>query len=411
MDHPDHRRIGRELGVYASEELCGAGFPLWLPGGAAIRSEIERFVIDLERRAGYHHVYSPVLGRLELYQRSGHWQHYQDNMFPPMEVGGERVLLRPMLCPHHILVFSHQPRGLRDMPYRVAELGAQFRLERSGVVGGLSRTRQMTLNDGHVFCPADQIEEEIGTILAMVETAYRALAIPPPSYRLSLGGQGPKYVGDRQMWRRAEDMARAALEGLGLAYSEAAGEAAFYGPKIDLQVRDPRGREETLSTVQIDFHLPRQFGLEFRRGSETEMPVMLHRSIVSTMERMVAHVLEVHDGRLPLWLSPVQVVVVPVSAEAASYARRVGAALVGAGVRAEVDDREETLSARVRLAHDRMVPCIAVVGEREVAAGSVTLRLRGHEEPVALALGSFASWLTELTAGMEAGLRPPEPPA
>lgn len=199
MDHPDHRRIGRQLGIYASEELCGAGLPLWLPAGAAVRAELESYIVGLERRAGYQHVYTPSLARLELYQRSGHWQHYQEDMFPPIAVGSERVVLRPMLCPHHLLVYAHEPRTVRDLPYRLAELGAQFRLERSGVVSGLSRTRQMALNDGHVFCATEQVEEEIGAVLSMVEQAYRTLAIPPPSYRLSLGGAGLKYVGDPQM--------------------------------------------------------------------------------------------------------------------------------------------------------------------------------------------------------------------
>ena len=257
MEHPDHRRIGRELGIFANDELCGSGLPLWLPAGAAVRAEIERFVVELERKNGYQHVYTPELAKRELYVRSGHWEHFHDDMYPPMRTGTEQVVLRPMNCPHHILVFAAQRRSVRDLPIRIAELGTMFRYERSGVVGGLSRVRQMTLNDGHVFCLPEHLEAEIGNILAMVEIAYEALGIPAPHYRLSLRGPGPKYVADDGLWQRSEAVLRAALRNLGADYEEAPDEAAFYGPKIDLQVSDPQGREETLSTVQVDFHLAR----------------------------------------------------------------------------------------------------------------------------------------------------------
>ena len=265
-----------------------------------------------------------------------------------MDVGTEQVVLRPMNCPHHILVFESEPRTSHQLPLRLAELGTMFRLERSGVVGGLSRVRQMTLNDGHVFCPPEQVEPEISSILGMVDEAYRALAIPPPTYRLSRRGIGPKYAGDADLWDRGEAMLRAALDGRRLEYHEVQGEAAFYGPKLDLQVTDPHGREETLSTIQVDFDLPARFALSFQRGPARETPVMIHRSIVSTMERMVAHLLEVHDGALPVWLAPTQVVVLAVSDEALDHAVGVLQALRRAGVRVELDDRDATLAARVR---------------------------------------------------------------
>jgi len=406
MDVPDHRRIGRQLKIFATDEACGTGLPLWLPAGAAIRSEIERFIVDLERHHGYQHVYTPELAKRELYERSGHWAHYRDDMYPPMQVGAEQAVLRPMNCPHHILVYAAEPRSSRDLPFRLAELGTMFRFERSGVVGGLSRVRQMTLNDGHVFCSAEHVETEIATILGMVSDAYRALAIPAPSYRLSRRGDGPKYAGDADTWARSEAMIRSTLAGLGLEYEEAEGEAAFYGPKIDLQVTDPQGREETLSTIQVDSHLPSRFDLSFQRGPVREQPVMVHRSIVSTMERMVAHLLEVHDGALPVWLAPTQAVILPVSDEALSYAAHLHDSLRRSGLRADLDDRNATLAARVRDAQQRHVPYVAVVGAREAAAGTVSVRLRNSRQNSAMSTGQFTSLAQTVATKRLPGLLP-----
>jgi threonyl-tRNA synthetase len=401
---PDHRRLGRQLKIYATDERCGSGLPLWLPAGAAVRSEIERYIVDLERRSGYQHVYTPEMAKRELYERSGHWAHYQDDMYPPMDVGSEQVVLRPMNCPHHILVYESEPRGVRDLPFRVAELGTQFRFERSGAVGGLSRTRQMTLNDAHVFCAVDAVESEITAMLAMVGQAYRDLGIPPPTLRLSRGGAGAKFVGDTDLWARSEEMIRSVLSNLGLDFVEADGEAAFYGPKIDLQVTDPQGREETLSTIQVDFHLPGQFELWFRRGNEKERPVMIHRSIVSTMERMVAHLLEVHNGALPVWLSPIQVVVLPVSEGAVGYAARVTSCLREADVRVELDAREETLGSRVRDAQQRKVPYVVVVGEKEAATETVSVRLRTSEQLGPMGIDEFVAFVGEVRTARGVGL-------
>lgn len=395
VDVADHRRLGRQLKIYATHELCGSGLPLWLPAGAVVRSEIERYVVDLERRYGYQHVYTPDLAKRELYERSGHWAHYQDDMFPPMDVGSEQVVLRPMNCPHHVLVYEAEPRRFRDLPFRLAELGTMFRFERSGVVGGLSRTRQMTLNDGHVFCAEDQVADEIASIFAMVDEAYAALGIPAPSLRLSKRGEGIKYVDNAAMWERSEAIIRDVLDSLGRPYDEASGEAAFYGPKVDLQVVDPLGREETLSTVQVDFHLPQQFDLWFGRGPSKERPVMIHRSIVSTMERMVAHLLEVHEGALPTWLAPVQVLVLPVGDAVGGYAAWVRDALARAGVRVELDDREETLGARVRQAQQRRVPFVVVVGEREVESETVAVRRRGSDQRGTMTVRKLASEIEE----------------
>jgi threonyl-tRNA synthetase len=409
VEHPDHRRLGRELGIFATDEQCGAGLPLWLPAGAAVRSEIERFIVALERRHGYQHVYTPSLAKRQLYERSGHWEHFHEDMYPPMQLGGEEVVLRPMNCPHHILVFGAEPRSIREMPVRIAELGTMFRMERSGVVGGLSRVRQMTLNDGHVFCPMEQVGEEIAAILGMVAEAYRALAIPPPRLRLSLRGDGPKYVDDPVAWDLSEAMLRESLDAHGAPYEEVAGEAAFYGPKIDLQVEDPKGREETLSTVQVDFHLPGRFDLSFRRGEHSERPVMIHRSIVSTMERMVAHVLEVHDGALPPWLAPAQVVVLPIVDDALDHARTVRARLHALDVRVELDDRDATLGARIRDAQHRRVPYVAIVGRREAAADTVAVRLRDGRQLDPQPVADFVALIDSVIRSRSASLLPRQP--
>jgi len=408
MEHPDHRRLGRELGIFATDEQCGAGLPLWLPAGAAIRIEIERFVVALERRNGYQHVFTPELGKRQLYERSGHWKHFQEDMYPPMEVGGEKAVLRPMNCPHHILVFATEPRVMRDMPVRLAELGTMFRMERSGVVGGLSRVRQMTLNDGHVFCATEQIGEEIASILGMVEEAYRALAIPSPRYRLSLRGEDRKYGGDQASWAKSEAMLRDSLDAHRLSYEEAPGEAAFYGPKIDLQVDDPQGREETLSTVQVDFDLPGKFALSFRRGKRSERPVLIHRSIVSTMERMVAHLLEVHNGALPPWLAPTHVVIIPIVDDALDHARHVRGRMREEDIRVELDDRDATLSSRIRDAQRRRIPYIAVVGRQEADGGTVAVRLRDSTRLDPQPVESFLALITQVLSSRSASLLPPD---
>src|SRR5438105_154213 len=409
MEHPDHRRIGRDLGIFTNDDLCGPGLPLWLPAGAAVRAELERFVVELERARGYEHVYTPELAKRELYVRSGHWDHFHDDMYPAMQVGTERVVLRPMNCPHHILVFAAQRRSVRELPVRIAELGTMFRYERSGVVGGLSRVRQMTLNDGHVFCSPEQLESEISDILGMVAVAYRTLAIPAARYRLSLRDAGPKYVDDDGLWRRGEAVLRSALGGLGMDHAEAPGEAAFYGPKIDLQVTDPRGREETLSTVQIDFYLPSRFDLVAHEGASRVRPVMIHRSIVSTMERMVAHLLEVHSGALPVWLAPCQVRILPIVDDLAELSWSVRDRLRQAGVRAEVDDRDATLAARIRDSQSDKVPYLAVIGRREAADGTVAVRLRDGRQPGPMPVDGFVALVATTAAGRSPRLLKDDP--
>lgn len=399
MDPVDHRRLGRQLEIFATEQECGAGLPFWLPAGAVIRDELTRFVVGLEQRHGYRHVSTPVLAKRELYERSGHWAHYQQDMYPTMPIGAEHMVLRPMLCPHHILIYDQQPRRLRELPLRLAEVGAMFRHERSGVVGGLSRVRQSTLNDGHIFCTEEHVADEIADILAMVDAAYAALHIPAPKIRLSRGGQGPKFVSDPAVWERSETMIRHALDRADANYVEAEGEAAFYGPKIDLQVTDPQGHEETLSTIQIDLTLPERFAL--RIDEHSQRPIIIHRSVISTLERMTAHLLEVHNGALPVWLSPVQVLVLPANDDARSYAAALHRQLADHGLRSEVDQRDATLAARIRSAQQRKIPYLAVVGAREANDQTVSLRLRSGEQLAPMSLKEFIALATAAVAGHE----------
>ncbi|NUU20467.1 MAG: threonine--tRNA ligase, partial [Streptomycetaceae bacterium] len=334
--HPhDHRRLGRELGLFDTDPLIGAGLPYWLPDGAAVRHALEEYIRDEERRAGYRHVYSPVLGKRELYEISGHWSHYRDDMFPPMDLGGEQVVLRPSLCPHHALMYRSRSRSYRELPLRMAELGGMFRAELSGVLGGLTRVRSIQLNDAHIFCTLDQVADEARGALEMIGRAYRAMGVRPARYRLSLPGPGGKYVAAPELWERSTALLAEVLDASGLEYEAAEGEAAFYGPKIDVQVADAAGREATLSTVQVDFHQPERFDLHYiGADGGRHRPVMVHRSIIGSVERAVATLVEHHGGALPAWLAPTQVVVLPVSDAECGYADEVARRCRELGLRA-----------------------------------------------------------------------------
>ncbi|MGC4786538.1 threonine--tRNA ligase [Micromonospora sp. DT178] len=372
----DHRRLGRELELFASDPLAGAGLPLWLPAGAAARHAVEEYVRELERRAGYRHVLTPPLGKRELFELSGHLGYFAEDMFPPMALGADdEFVLRPALCPHHALVFRARGRSYRELPLRIAELGGMYRAERSGVLGGLSRVRAISLNDAHNFCALEQVGEEVVEILRLIREAHAALGVRPAGFRLSLRGPGEKYVGDDAQWARAEELLRAALDGV--EFTEAPGEAAFYGPKIDIQVVDAAGREFTLSTVQLDFDKPERFDLSYTDASGARRrPVMVHRSLVGSMERLFAYLIEVHEGAFPAWYAPVQLVVLPVGDEQAGAAARLARDALAAGLRVEVDGAG-SLGSRIRDAARARVPYAAVVGPREAAEGAVSLRLRG----------------------------------
>ncbi|WP_030609590.1 threonine--tRNA ligase [Streptomyces achromogenes] len=403
-DRPDHRRLGRELGLFGTDPLMGAGLPYWLPDGAAVRHALEEYVREAERRAGYRHVYSPVLGKRELYEISGHWDHYRDDMYPPMRLGGEEVVLRPSLCPHHALIYRSRARSHRELPLRIAELGAMHRAELSGVLGGLTRVRAIHLNDAHVFCTPEQAVAEARAALELIGRAYADLGIKAVRHRLSLPGAGGKYVADPALWRRATAMLRQVLAEAGVAYEEAAGEAAFYGPKIDVQIADPAGRESTLSTVQIDLHQPARFGLRYTGpDGAAHRPVMVHRSVVGSVERAVAHLVETHRGAFPAWLAPLQLVVLPVADDQLEQAAELVREAVALGLRAELaGPAEGTLGARIRAA--RLVPYQAVVGAREAGAGLAAVRLRDGRRPGPLPVPELLRRITARVAARSSAL-------
>jgi threonyl-tRNA synthetase len=372
----DHRDINLDLHVFATDPLAGAGLPLWLPDGAVIREELQNLARDIARADGCQGVYSPVLGKRALYERSGHLAKFSDDMFPPMSVGGDELMLRPANCPHHALIYSCAQRSYRDLPIRLNELAAMFRAERSGSLSGLSRVRQINLDDTHVFCRPDQVADEAARALRSALRAQEILGLPVDYVRLSRRDDSPSFLGDPARWEAAEAALRnaadaAGLDDRGLALLDAPGEAAFYGPKLDLQVRDRRGHEETIATVQLDFNQPERFGLTYTGPDGSSQPVvMIHRGTVGSMERVVASLLEYYQGRLPLWLAPVQVCVLPVSQEQDEPARRLADDLLAAGLRPRLD-LNGSLGARVRSARERRDHLIAVVGKTEAEAKTV----------------------------------------
>jgi threonyl-tRNA synthetase len=388
----DHRRLGKELELFTVNEVVGAGLPLWLPKGATIRRLLEEYILERERSLGYQHVYTPDLAKVDLYERSGHWAHYQDSMFPPMELEHERMVLRPMNCPHHILIYESKQRSYRDLPVKIAELGTMYRYERSGALSGLSRVRCMTLNDAHIFCMPEQIKEEFSNVMRLVESAYKDLGITQYRYQLSLRDKADKekYVDNDAMWEHGEQELRDAMNALGLPYVEAKGEAAFYGPKVDIQLADVMGHEETYSTIQVDFHLPNQFDLHYVGADGKEhRPVMIHRGVISTMERMVSYLIELYAGAFPVWLAPVQAIVLPITDRQAEYARSVEKQLTAAGIRATVDERNEKVNFKIREAQLQKIPFMLVVGDREQENGQVSVRNRKHGDQGAKAVAEF----------------------
>ncbi len=388
----DHRRIGRELNLFHLTPEVGQGLPLWLPKGATIRRIVERYIVDLEVAAGYQHVYSQEIASTQLYKMSGHWDHYRDNMYPAMKLENEELVLRPMNCPHHIMIYRYGQHSYRDLPIRIAELGKMYRYERSGVLTGLHRVRGMTLNDAHIFCRPDQIKEEIQGVVRLVQRVYADFQINGSWYRLSLRDPTDRvnFIPNDALWDLAEERLRQAMIELELEFKEARGEAAFYGPKIDVQVPTAGGKDETISTIQLDFQLPERFGLEYiGEDGKPHRPVMIHRAITSTMERWVALLIEQYEGRFPLWLAPEQARVLPIADRHLAYAREVRARLDAAGLRAEVDGSNDRISYKVRRAQVEQVPYMAVVGDREAAAGAVAVRSRAAGDEGAVPVEAF----------------------
>lgn len=390
----DHRKIGKDLELFTNSQLVGAGLPLWLPNGATIRREIERYIVDKEVSMGYDHVYTPVLANVDLYKTSGHWDHYQDDMFPPMKLDEtEEMVLRPMNCPHHMMIYNNKPHSYRELPIRIAELGTMHRYEASGAVSGLQRVRGMTLNDSHIFVRPDQIKEEFKRVVNMIQEVYEDFGFKDYTFRLSYRDpeDKEKYMDDDEMWNKAESMLKEAVDEMGLPYVEAIGEAAFYGPKLDVQVKTAMGKEETLSTAQLDFLLPERFELTYI-GSDGEQhrPVVIHRGVVSTMERFVAFLTEETKGAFPTWLAPKQVEIIPVNVDLHyDYARQLQDELKSQGVRVEIDDRNEKMGYKIREAQMQKIPYQIVVGDKEVENNEVNVRQYGSQDQETLEKDEF----------------------
>lgn len=399
----DHRKLGKELELFTFTQETGAGLPLWLPNGATIRYELEKFIKEEELRRGYKHVYTPVLGTKQLYETSGHWDHYKDDMFAPIEMGNETFVLRPMCCPHHAMIFKNTPKSYRDLPYRVAELGGMHRYEASGALTGLERVRNMCLNDAHLFVRPDQIREEFTKVLDLVKYAVETLKLDINYYRLSLRDPNnkEKYFDDDEMWNMAENELRTALDEVGIDYVEALDEAAFYGPKLDIQIKTALGHDVTLATVQLDFLLPQKFDLTYTDKDQSEKrPVIIHRGIISTMERMTATLIEQYKGAFPTWLSPTQLNVIPVSSPnyddyqpQIDYCNNIFNELNQENVRVTIDDREEKLNKKIREAQVAKIPYTLVIGNDEVNNNTVTIRKYGEENTTNMPYNEFKSLL------------------
>ena len=382
----DHRKLGKELDIFMISPEAGSGLPFWLPKGATVRRTIERYIVDKEVSLGYDHVYTPILADSDLYKTSGHSAHYEDDMFPPMDMGdGEKLVLRPMNCPHHMLVYKNHTHSYRELPIRIAELGMMHRYEKSGALSGLQRVREMTLNDAHVFVRPDQIKEEFNRVVQLLLEVYKDFDITDYNFRLSYRDpeDTEKYFDDDQMWEQAESMLKEAMDDLGLDYVEAEGEAAFYGPKLDVQVKTALGNEETLSTIQLDFLLPQRFDLTYvgEDGNDDHRPVVIHRGIVSTMERFVAYLLERYKGAFPTWLAPVQAVVIPVNEEAHGDAvMELVNDMKRKGLRVEADLRNEKMGYKIREAQTMKIPYQIVIGENEIKDDVLSVRKYGEKK-------------------------------
>jgi len=391
----DHRKLGKELDLFLVDEMVGRGLPLLTPKGAAIRHQLEEFILRLERRQGYEHVKTPDIARLELYKVSGHLERYHDSMYAPSEMEDEEWQLRPMNCPHHIRVFQRKPSSFRDLPVRIAELGTVYRYEKSGEVSGLIRVRAFTINDAHIFCRPDQLNVEFERVIQLILQVYRAFGIKDFYFRLSLRDEvSNKWMGDPAIWQRAQDAAREALRASGHPFVEAPGEAAFYGPKLDVQIKDAIGREFSLSTNQIDFLLPERFGLEYVTSEQTmARPVMLHRAPIGSMERFMAYLIEHYGGAFPVWLAPVQVVFIPIADRHLEAVTKLAERFRDRDLRVEVDGKAERMQAKIRNAQLQKVPYMAVVGDKELEGGTLNIRRREGGDQVSVTVDQFLAQL------------------
>ncbi|MDT2761268.1 threonine--tRNA ligase [Aerococcus urinaeequi] len=397
----DHRKLGKELDIFMVNPEVGSGLPFWLPKGATVRRIIERYIVDKEESLGYEHVYTPIMADVEFYKTSGHWDHYHEDMYPPMDMGdGEQLVLRPMNCPHHMMVYKNDIHSYREFPIRIAELGMMHRYEKSGALSGLQRVREMTLNDAHIFVRPDQIKEEFTRVLQLIKQVYDDFNIT--DYRFRLSYRDPentdKYFDDDEMWEKAQAMLKETMDDLGLEYFEAIGEAAFYGPKLDVQMKTALGNEETMSTVQLDFLLPERFDLTYvgQDGQDTHRPVVIHRGVVSTMERFVAYLIEEYKGAFPTWLAPVQAKLIPVNDEAhGDHVEEIRRRMKAVGMRVEVDNRNEKMGYKIREAQTQKIPYQLVFGDNEIAENTVTVRRYGSKETSSMPFDEFLAQLEQ----------------
>lgn len=395
----DHRKIGKDLEIFMSDDLVGRGLPMFLPNGYVIWQELENYIKEKERKLGYLHVLTPCVGNVELYKTSGHWDHYKENMFPAMEVDGESFVLRPMNCPHHMMIYSNKLHSYKDLPIRIGEIAHDFRYEASGAVKGIERGRHFCQNDAHLFVTPDQIKSEFKSVVDLIFDVYKDFGIK--DYRCVLSLRDPedktKYHPDDEMWNKAENELREVLNELGIEYTEEIGEAAFYGPKLDVNVKPAVGNEYTLSTCQLDFCLPAKFNLKYvDENGERKTPVVLHRAILGSLDRFMAYILEETKGALPVWLAPVQVNIIPVNNEYhLEYAKELYDLLEKENIRVKLDDRNEKLTYKMRESQTKKIPYTIILGDKEVSAGEVTIRLHGTNENITLGRDEFISKLKD----------------
>ena len=389
----DHRRIGREMSLFMTDDLVGKGLPMFLPKGYIVWQELENYIKEKERALGYQHVLTPCVGTVDLYKTSGHWEHYKNNMFPAMEVEGESFVLRPMNCPHHMMIYANRAHSYRDLPIRIGEIAHDFRFEASGTLKGIERGRHFCQNDAHLFVTPSQIKDEVSKVVDLIFDVYKDFGIT--NYRCVLSLRDPedkvKYHQDDEMWNKAESALREVLTQLGIDFTEEIGEAAFYGPKLDVNVKPAIGAEITLSTCQLDFCLPAKFDLKYTDSDgERKTPVVLHRAILGSLDRFMAYIIEETKGKFPVWLAPTQVKVLRVSERFSEYSEKVYDALVAAGIRAELDDRNEKIGYMIREAQvvDR-VPYMIIIGQKEVDEGNISIRLRDNTETVTMNIDEF----------------------
>ena len=396
----DHRKIGKDLDIFMTDDLVGKGMPLWLPNGALIRKQLENYIYEKEQKLGYNHVYTPCVGTVDLYKTSGHWDHYKENMFPSMKVDDEEFVLRPMNCPHHMLVYGNHIHSYRDLPIKIGEFATDFRYEASGAVKGLERVRCMCQNDAHLFVTPEQIEEEFKEVVNLILDVYKDFGLENYKFRLSLRDpeDKEKYFPDDDMWNEAEAKLRTVLNDLGCKYTEAIGEAAFYGPKLDVEVKPAVGPEVTLSTCQLDFLLPRRFELSYiDKTGEKKTPVVLHRAIFGTFDRFTAFILEETKGALPTWLCPVQINILPVNNEYhLEYAKEIKELLVQKGYRVELDDREEKVGYRMRESVMKKIPFTLILGQNEVDNKTISYRNFGSQDTTTLSQEEFVNMIKQV---------------